>query len=165
MSELHLIVGSEGSGKTTKMQEIVSQVKNLELPFCGVVSVAVFNVSEKIGYDAIFYPNEQQMELCRLKSKNTFPRWSFNLDTFEYGYQKMKDYLPKCETIIIDEVGKLEIEAKGWHSLINLAFTINVQQIYISGRRERLYKYLEKFFSSYQYLVVEEISVEKNSQL
>ena len=116
-----IITGGQGSGKTTYLKNLISKET------VGFIAPVIYKDNERIGYDVYNICNNNSEPLCRKinsdKTKEiiyTLGSFEFYKDGFSFGEKLFTDNnFIKNKIVMIDEIGLLEAEGKGWFSLIN----------------------------------------------
>lgn len=141
MKSCRIICGEKGEGKTTKLLSLYKDgVK-------GVVSL-----HENDEYFALNLETKEKTLL--LTKKPLFPyswrAWYYNNEFFSSIYSSLSTI--NSGDVFIDEVGMMEVEGKGFYSLIKELKNKEID-LTITTRNEFLYRVLSTFsFSSY-YLI------------
>jgi len=118
--KIFILTGKIAQGKTTKIQEIVADFKQKQIAIGGIYSPRVMENNLTIGYDVVdistsertlFLRNEEHADLSKIGKYSIFPQ----------GLSKGKNALTFSanvtnQLVIIDEVGKLELDNEGWAS-------------------------------------------------
>jgi Predicted nucleotide kinase len=150
MINLTLIFGEKASGKTTFVKNYVQKRITIGKKIFGVISEFDFgNPSEK-SYYAIQIPSKERFLLCSTNNvaETKFEDWKFFYETYEICSKFILENFANAEAIIIDEIGQLELEGKGWHPLVsNLLQNYNGELI-LTGRSSRLAPYFKFFVES-----------------
>jgi nucleoside-triphosphatase THEP1 len=114
----YILTGDKGIGKTTLVSALVSELLAKEFTPGGILQPRSWDNEECTGYDIANILTKKQLPLCRINHTGTevaVGSYSFFKDGIEHGNKALKfSGLNKCDCIIIDEVGPLELEGKGW---------------------------------------------------
>ena len=142
MSQLYLITGPRGAGKTTWCTDLVRCAAENDLSQGGFLSPAIFEGGEKIGIDLLDIRTDQQRPLARCQSENAtsilMGDWCFDPVFFEWGNQILKA-LTSNDLIIIDEIGPLEFErGNGFVEGLRLVDEKRYQKAFVVIRPELL---------------------------
>ena len=118
MSELILITGEIGSGKTSLCRELVKIARQKDVDLAGLISPGVFNNQDKIAIDVHDLRSGKQKRLAELnKNQNQglrTKRWAFDPEAVAWGNQILAEAAP-CDLLLIDEIGPLELNRdQGW---------------------------------------------------
>ncbi len=114
-----ILTGSPNEGKTTKLQQIVDELKSRQLNISGFLAPGIWENEEKAGFDLLNLDNNE----CRLLARTSlfegaeqFGRFFFSKTTIaqaELIIYSTPENNP--DLIIIDEIGKFELAGQIWH--------------------------------------------------
>jgi nucleoside-triphosphatase THEP1 len=120
-----IVTGELHQGKTSKLKSLIKE--NPEI--AGFICEAVFDIDQRIGYDLVFIPENTRVPFLRLlsdlpdnsdKLQYKLGRYAFLKRAFEQAEFSIKSILAKLNdttTIVIDELGFLEIDKKGFYEI------------------------------------------------
>ena len=111
-----LLVGKKGSGKSTL---IYSLFKNYDCG--GIVCLPVIEKGHLVGKDAIDMDTHRSNVFCRVNRKADFDGFSVGKyiikpEGITFCIEAIKNSFNK-DILLIDEVGPLEIQGKGFHGI------------------------------------------------
>ncbi len=122
-NNIFVLTGDKGNGKSTLLLKLVNEYKINNLKICGIISPAVHNNFNRIGYDVMNIQNKNKVPLCRIDSgvnKINEGGFLFFEDGINFGNSVLDlKNLSDCKLVIIDEVGPLELNNKGWSDSID----------------------------------------------
>ena len=118
-----ILSGKIGQGKTTLASEIVNLLKREGRSVGGTLCPRILEQGETIGYDIVDIISNKQEIFLRKGHEEVNDRIGYYA-IFQKGLQTGKEALEnalaaKCDWIIVDETGKMELEGKGWADLID----------------------------------------------
>jgi nucleoside-triphosphatase len=111
------ITGLPGSGKTYALLRVIEMLKEEELQIGGMVDEPIEEARKKTGFTVRnLLTNEQQVfASTEFESKIMVGKIGVNLDKFEeVSIKAIKDAVDQCDIIVIDEVGKMEVESEAF---------------------------------------------------
>jgi nucleoside-triphosphatase len=118
-TDLWIISGGRGVGKTTFCQKLVEQAKQSKWEIAGILSPAVLVHCEKVAIDAVDLRSGMRCRLAQ-RTRNDLPgsthtsAWHFNDEALAWGNDVFKNATP-CDLLVVDELGPLELENRlGW---------------------------------------------------
>ena len=166
-NKIIIITGNIGQGKTTFLTEIVNLFNQHNIITGGIISPAVFDNDIHIGYDLINVSNNKQNIFSRISGNENmlnFGKFYFFNEGFEFG----KDALSLennlvSQIIVIDEIGFLELDNKGWASCLNNLFTNFDNPLILIVRNFLVDKVTEKWALSDPFIV--DVCVEDSRDL
>lgn len=113
MSQLTILTGARGSGKTTLVMKLVRQSQINNIQTAGVISPAVFVGREKTAIDLLDVASGDSHRLANLRQTGSTgimtERWVFEIATLEWGNQVLAS-IPYCDLFLLDELGPIELE-------------------------------------------------------
>ncbi|HOY31875.1 MAG TPA: nucleoside-triphosphatase [Bacteroidales bacterium] len=131
-----IIRGTEKTGKTTFLQDIVMQLNNNNISTGGFTAPSVFKNNEHIGYDLIDLSNGQRTVLARTHGNDEMPivgKFYFSLEGLATGNKILKpENLANVNVVVVDEVGPWELQNQGWaQSLSRLVKSFESPMIWV----------------------------------
>lgn len=147
--KIFIVTGSRGKGKTNKIQQIANYLKSKNIKFTGFISKPVFQDFDLIGYDLINLENKKKYELMRRNEKFSpyicggfrYKKSSFSFSTFDI-FEALER---KINTILLDEIGILELSNSGWHRCLDVILKSNIKFLFLSVRRSALNEIIAKY--------------------
>lgn len=127
-----IISGKQREGKTTFLKEVIVLLKKENIFFDGIIAEGIDKDGERIGFD-----------LIRLKTGKSYPLSTTipTLNYTQYGpfffndtiFQEVNSSLKNtvADLVIIDEIGPLEIQDKGWAPAIEQLLKNNTPMIWV----------------------------------
>jgi nucleoside-triphosphatase THEP1 len=116
-----IVTGEKGSGKTHFLAETANELKKRGLDVGGVYTRKIRNNDEILGYGAVNAATGEERPFLRKNNEDGGLRvGSFSIDSagLEFG-QKAIERALNANLLIIDEIGKLELEGGGWYDELN----------------------------------------------
>jgi len=131
-----IITGEIHQGKTTLAGEVVSALLERNIRIAGFLSIAVIGDGIRTGYNLFDIETKELTELCSIiadKSRLNIGQYYFNNQALAKGLKLLSaDNLKDKQLIVIDEIGPLELNNKGWCSAIeNLTRSITIPQLWV----------------------------------
>jgi len=142
-----LITGEKNKGKSTLLYKICKNCK-----CSGVICLPVFENGMKIGSDVINLLNGKREVFARIKDKASFSgvvmgKYVINPEGMNYAIKAIEEGIRSDATLIIDEVGSLEMRGKGYYKILEKAIQRN--NVVIVVRKSILKKFLKNFPGNY----------------
>jgi nucleoside-triphosphatase THEP1 len=148
-----LITGDIAAGKTTFCKELIHLLQSKNIPTGGILSERIIKDNVTIGYDLIDISTGNRMIFLRENeetSTSKIGRFEINIDTVELGRKiLLSKNLAKNAIVIIDEVGFLELQGKGWAESIELLKELSGKVLILAVRNEFVKKVIEEFGLKY----------------
>ena len=139
--EIFVVKGKVDSGKTTLIKGLIENLSNKNITIGGIYTQKIFENEEKIGYDVIDIKTNTAETFLRTNHCNTCEKIGM-FSIFPEGVKKGEQSLNSENTanyqlIVIDEVGLLELNGKGWAKCLD--------QLIQSGKNHLLIAVRDKF--------------------
>ncbi|MFQ6121462.1 MAG: nucleoside-triphosphatase [Dehalococcoidales bacterium] len=158
-----LILGKPGSGKTSWCSEYISWLRRQGLSIGGVLCPETRKHGEQAGFNAIDLLTGEEIPFARL-SRDRFFKEGERVGDYTISRKGIlfacsaieKAVENRCDLVIIDEVGPLELRGKGLMPATELALAsmVNVLIIVRSSLREAL----QRHFPKYEFTVIADLS-------
>ncbi|HOX74202.1 MAG TPA: nucleoside-triphosphatase [Bacteroidales bacterium] len=136
--KIFIISGPVGGGKTTFTKNIIEFLKDQEIKSEGILSDRITGGSETLGYDIIDISTGKREVFLRENEKTGNEKiGKFYISP--KGLAKGRSILEELTTyitgiVIIDEVGLLELQGRGWHDSISELLEKSSNHILITVR-------------------------------
>lgn len=121
---IYIITGEQGEGKTSFLMKILKKLKETDLKIRGIVSPGYFDNDIRSGFSVIDVATGACEELCSvIPSQDSVKhgRFYFRLKGLACGYHALEPHDPSVhgDLIVIDEVGRFEMEGAVWSDCID----------------------------------------------
>jgi nucleoside-triphosphatase len=139
-SEVYIISGTQGSGKTGFAKKLVNMLTAADIPVSGFYAEGFWFEGQRSGFDIVEINGTSRQCLCNTvaeKGDETFRRFSFKQKGLKLGRKLLKNALGQKQVVIVDEVGGMELQGKGWADAIRQLLT-NPPAVIILVVRESL---------------------------
>lgn len=146
---IFVIKGKIGSGKTTVVKELIENLKNKGIKIGGIFTQKIFENDERIGYDIVDAKTNTAETFLRINHCETCEKIGI-FSIFPEGIRKGEESLHPEKTendqvVVIDEVGKLELNGKGWAKQLDYLIQSGRNHLLIAVRDEFSEEVLEKW--------------------
>ncbi len=147
--KVFIITGLVGQGKTTFLKNIITDLRTHNIKIGGFYSPRVMENVETIGYDIIdISTGEREIFLRKTEDTNLMAIGKFEIR--QAGLSKGNNALKLSENInsqivIIDEVGKLELDDKGWADSLSALIHYSDHHILMAVRENFAEKVIAKW--------------------
>ncbi|MEI8047919.1 MAG: nucleoside-triphosphatase [Bacteroidota bacterium] len=122
-SNVILITGEIGSGKTSLISEIAIRLKENGIKTGGIIAPAVYENGTKKGYDLLDLSTDRKMQLSQtdvLKGVARVGKYFFLPEAVEFGRVALSVARNlDSQIVLIDEIGAWELQGQGWASSLN----------------------------------------------
>ena len=139
MNKVTIISGKKHSGKTTKLLSYISELQSNGNVCAGIVAIGHFKDNKRCAFDLVDILGNKKQEFMTttpsLKFKKT-GKFHIIPDGEKFGKTVLESETTlNADVIIIDEIGPLELEGKGWAKYLkqflkldkNLVITVREQ--------------------------------------
>jgi molybdopterin-guanine dinucleotide biosynthesis protein A len=158
-----LVVGEPGSGKTSWCREYIDWRRESGSSVGGILCPAIEKQRQRVGSDAIDLLTGQEVPFARLSRLRRFK-----------GGEVVGDYTvsrrgillacgairraveSRCDLVVIDEVGPLELAGKGLMSAVELALASAANLLIVV--RSSLKEALQRHFPQYEFVVAADLT-------
>ncbi len=158
-----IVSGDIAEGKTSLLVKLSESLKRRNVAVGGVLSSRIIENEETVGYKLISVETGEEHNYLRLKEdkgSEGIGRFDINHSAIDWGREllSLQNTLDK-DVVIIDEVGKLELEKNGWRNNLEKLLTIPRLNIVISVRKRYVQGIIEDFgLVNYKVLLVSDIN-------
>ena len=147
--EIYIITGKTGSGKTCLIQNLIQKFLLENIRLSGIYSARILENDKTTGYDVVNISSGETKKFLRVHGNENQQRiGKFYIDPD--GVDKGNEILMNSQSklIIIDEIGKLELEGRGWAHSLEKLLKKSGSHLILSVREEVIDKVTEKFMIS-----------------
>jgi len=147
--KIFIITGKMDVGKTTFVKKVIENLKSKNIKVGGIYTQKVKENNERIGYDLvavqtnkseIFLRIEENENLEKIRIFSIFPK------ALALGIESLKPENNKeNQLIIIDEIGKLELENKAWAKSLDELIQFNKNHLLLVVREDITEKTIKKW--------------------
>lgn len=123
-NRIFIITGTQGSGKTTFLSELINHLKVRDISIGGFIAHGFWKENIRDGFELEDLQTGEKIVLSQtepIEGWEKFRRFYFNPDGFEFGEKILSpDNRINTELIAIDEIGPFELQGKGWRKAIDI---------------------------------------------
>lgn len=147
-SQVYIITGEPQQGKTTFVTNMVERLKYLDYAVGGFVAPGEFRNHRRHSFKLTDLKTGRSEPLCErvhVEVSHGVP-FTFYPDGQQIGKQLLDpENLKDCNIVVIDEIGPLELQGKGWAgSVADLLQNTSVKQIWVV-RKSAVQQVIGKF--------------------
>lgn len=158
-SDLVLITGPSGAGKTFACQALVEKLVAQSVTVTALIALPVFEGGRKVAIDLLAFPTGEKRRLAALRQDSStlhgkpgdpqsdisYGRWDFDTDSFSWGNSILKT-LTTGDVLILDEIGPLEFQiGKGFQDGLALLDERRIQKAFVVVRTDLVTLALERW--------------------
>lgn len=149
VQKVFIISGSVGQGKTTCIEKIIETLKENNIKVGGFYSPRILENNITTGYDIVEIINNTREKYLRRngdESLSTIGKFSIYPQGFAFGSETLlAAEILNSDIIVIDEIGALELEHKGWSNNLTELLNSSESHILISVRDSFTRQVIEKW--------------------
>jgi nucleoside-triphosphatase THEP1 len=147
--QIFILTGERGEGKTTYLKKLVAELKERKVNVTGILSPVVFEEKEKIGYNLQDISNDDRKVFIRINEMPgmmRFRKYFFSKEAIDWGNSILKKSKEDpSDLLIIDEIGFLELEDKGWAESLDMLVSLSGPAMLWVVRSELLEEVIKKW--------------------
>lgn len=158
-----IVSGEVAEGKTSVVVDLIQSMRKKNIAVGGIYSQRIVEDGQTVGYNLVSVETGEKLEYLKLKEvKDSEGIGRFKIDSSALNWGR--EVLSVANTtgkdvLVIDEVGKLELEDGGWRNSLRKALTIPGLYVVISVRKKYLKKIIESFgLINYKVFLVSDIN-------
>ena len=109
------ITGLPGAGKTQELIKVIEMLEDEELTVGGMITEPVLDGRKRKGFKVMDWRTKREEVFAHTDIESKFTVGKFGVDLGimeEVGVNAIIDSSENCDVIVIDEVGKMEVESK-----------------------------------------------------
>ena len=158
-----LVVGEPGSGKTSWCREYIDQRLKSGSTVGGILSPAIEKQRQRVGSNALDLLTDEAVPFARLSRYSSFKggekvgEYIISRDVILFACDAIERAVEsRCDLVVIDEVGPLELHGKGLMPAVKLALASAVNMLIVI--RSSLREALQKYFPNYEFTVIADLT-------
>lgn len=148
-ASVFIVSGDISEGKTTFLEKLSKNIKAKGFFVGGFYAPRIIKNNQTIGYNLIAVETGEQFHFLKIKDEKSIEsigRFEINKETLERGRQILSpENIKGKKIILIDEIGKLELNDKGWKKSLEYLLTLPNLYLILSVRKEFKNAIIDKF--------------------
>jgi nucleoside-triphosphatase THEP1 len=144
--KIYIVTGKIGAGKTSLIQQIISKLQSENIKIAGLITTRIIENKTTTGYDTLNVATNKKAKFLRTFgdiNQQRIGKYFIYAEGLKLG--ENLSTVNDANLIVIDEIGKLELEEKGWHDVLSKIISNPTGHLLLSVREEVLNEVLEKF--------------------
>ena len=146
--KINIITGNKHSGKTAKLLSLIKEMRLSGKKVSGIISRGTFKNDKRNSFFVQDVSTGQEKLLMSTEPVNNstkIGKFYINNEAFSWGKQVInRAILSDIDVIVIDEIGRLEIDNGGWADIIPMVLRSEKEMFFIV-REEWLKTFVDKF--------------------
>jgi len=146
--KVFIITGSVGEGKTTQLQKIVETLNNQNISIGGILSPRITENGNTTGYDILDISTNERVAFLRKTGDKNSPQigsYSILSEGLKKGHDVLKNSQNNYQVVVIDEVGRLELNNEGWAENIRDLLSNSKSHLILSMRDRFIEEAVDKW--------------------
>ena len=162
-SKVLIVSGEVAEGKTAVIVDLIQSLKEKNVSVGGIYSQRVVEAGQTVGYKLVSVETGEKFRYLNLKEDKEsegIGRFIIDPSALNWGREILSaGNTTDNNVLVIDEVGKLELENGGWRNSLERVLTIPGLNIVISVRKRYLKEIIESFgIINYKVFLVSDIN-------
>jgi molybdopterin-guanine dinucleotide biosynthesis protein A len=158
-----LITGEPGSGKTSWCRQYIGRRQESGFSVGGILCPAIEKQGQRVGSNALDLLTGREVPFARLSRGRSFGgseavgQYTIDKEGVSFACDAIRRAIEsRCDLVVIDEVGPLELGGKGLMSAVELALASSVNVLIVV--RSSLKEALLRRFPEYEFAVVADLT-------
>jgi len=168
-NKVFIVTGTIGEGKTTQIEQIVEALKTKNISIGGIFSPRIVENGTTTGYDVVDIATNERTPFLRTSQDERLPklgRYRMLPDGLNKGHRALKKSLKLHRVVVVDEVGRLELEDAGWAENLHYLLSHSGCSVILSVRDRFMEEVIAKWYlKDYTVLPVSDNNYATNSEL
>jgi nucleoside-triphosphatase len=134
------ITGLPGAGKTKTLLRVMEMVSSDELKIGGMITEPIMDGRRKVGFAVVNTMTKESQVYTHIdiESKITDGKMGVDLSKFEsVAVAAIRGACETCDIIVIDEVGKVEVESQAFIDAVKFALDVGKPMILTLHKKSR----------------------------
>lgn len=141
-----IITGKIGSGKTTCIKKLAEKLNAENVSVGGIYTLRIMENGETTGYTMVDISSGNQEKLLDINGNDQqekIGKYFISAEAIDRGNRALQQ--TNAQLMVIDEVGKLELNGGGWSEILGKLLASRQNQLLISIRKEVLNEVMDKW--------------------
>lgn len=148
-ASVFIITGDVSEGKTGFLAGLLQRFRDKDFLVGGFYAPRIMQDGKTLGYDLVFVETGNKVSFLRIKQNGEsggIGKFEIDTETLEQGKRILSiENSRGKDVVIIDEIGRLELQGRGWSSCLESLLTIQHLCLLITIRKDILNLVIEKF--------------------
>lgn len=150
-----IISGAMGEGKTTFAGKLAENLMSKDIEVRGILTERIIENGKTTGYDILDISSKEKEKFLRITSDKKLEKIG-RYSIFVQGLHKGKEALSPGQfrgVMVIDEIGRLELENKGWAGCLSTLLDMASARLVITVRDSFVDEVIKKWNLENRYVV------------
>lgn len=134
------ITGLPGSGKTQALRKVVEMLEEEEYSVGGMITEPIIEKNRRVGFYVVNWKSKDKAVLAHTSVKSKFMVGKYGVDLNSLntvGVEALKCACKDADVIVVDEVGKMEVESDRFVSAVKEAMETDKPMILTLHKKSR----------------------------
>lgn len=134
------ISGAWGARKTETLESIIRMLSDEDIEVGGMVTEPIMEDNRRVGFQVMDWSTKEKAVFAHLDldSPTEIKGYGVNLDSLnEVGVKAIKDAAKEKEVVLIDEIGKMQVESEKFKEVVSKIFEIDKPLIITFEKKSR----------------------------
>lgn len=134
------ITGLPGAGKTHALLKVIEMLEAEELKVGGMITQPIIEDKKRTGFHVIDWETKEKAVLAHVDIQSKFMVGKFGVDLNaleEVGVESLRRACQESDVIVIDEVGRMEVESPSFVSTVKEALEVEKPIILTLHKKSR----------------------------
>ena len=148
-AKVFIVSGDISEGKTTFLAKLAGNLQSNDISVGGFYAPRITQNGQTTGYSLVSIETGEQYAFLSTRKNDTdhgIGRFKVNSETLEHAKQMFStDSIQKKNVIMIDEIGRMELNGKGWKNTLENLLTFPDLCLILAVRNDFVNMVIEKF--------------------
>jgi nucleoside-triphosphatase len=134
------ITGLPGAGKTHALIKVIEMLEDEELTVGGMITEPIIEDNRRVGFSVIDWKTKEKSVLAHIDIQSKFMVGKFGVDLSVLENVGVNALMKACEesdVIVIDEVGKMEVESEKFVNAVKFALDVEKPMLLTLHKKSR----------------------------
>ena len=147
-NKVYIITGEQGSGKTTFLKTLVTQLQERKIIVGGFIAEGLWKVGKRSGFNLFSIRDTITIPLCTKEPVQTYfqlGKFYFNPVALKTGNKIIKKDYQVSDLMVIDEIGIFELKEQIWFDALKYLLKKTEKPVIITVRKKIVSVVIDKF--------------------
>ncbi len=134
------ITGLPGAGKTHALMKVIEMLESEEIEIGGMITQSIIEDKKRVGFRIIDWKTKKTAVLAHIDINSKFKVGRFGVDLNaleEVGVSSLKNAAEEADVVVIDEVGRMEVESESFVETVEDALDLEKSIILTLHKKSR----------------------------
>ncbi len=134
------ITGLPGAGKTQALIKVIEMLEEESLAVGGMVTEPIVENGKRVGFYVMDWKSKRKAIFAHIETESKFyvGKYGVNLESLDtVGVEALNDATKNADVIVIDEVGKMEVESEKFVKAVKDAMEVDKPIILTLHKKSR----------------------------